>query len=327
MRRPWIRAALAASIGLIAIAGNAGSALPAPPVTPHAMLMSFTYGRGTDQVDTTGVDPNDPLRTVVQSYRVNPDETVWILTGHAGTQTLRRLRSVAGLARVVEQIPLPAGRGLYNNFIFVPGGIVLSQLLIDPTRFAAFYRFERGKGIVEQVSLPRDAGYNRFRGQQIANLGRLRIVADTLYNCFDRNGSCLRIGAGRLFRRLTARDVLIGAPTASGLPVWSDRMRVFFGIAPIVDLSHGGPSVIEEVFEDGSFVIERTLESDSGGDGSAEVEQFEMYNADGRMLRTIVIPRQDPDCFGVGDGDALYFTIPWIYRVSFGRFGVELERY
>jgi hypothetical protein len=325
VKRPVrIRALLLAALGVVASPFAASGDLlerGSPPLT----LMSFTFGSGRDQIDTSAVDPADPFRTIVQSFRVESDGTVWILSGGLGAQTLRHFRSAAGLARESDVIALPGDRGTFGDFVFFPGGIVLSRLIGSAEDLAAFSRFEPGKGICEEVLLPHDAGFNRYRGQRIANLGRLRVIADTLYDCFDPNGSCVRIGSHRLFRELSAKDVTTGSPTIMGKPVWCDRLRVFQGIDPIVDLTKGGPAVIEEVFEDGSFVIRRI--SDEESRRANRLDLYEMYTVDGRLLRSLRIPRPDPGRFGVGDGSELCLSIPWIYRLAFGRNGVDLERY
>jgi hypothetical protein len=309
-----------AMLALEAIAARAAMQLIPVPST----VMSFTYGSSQEQIDTTLADPNDPFRLVIQNYRVEADGTVWLLSGRPGTQTLRHFHSKAGLARLVERISLPIGHGAYTDFVFIPGGIVLSRQLMDPKDIAVFYRFERGRGIVSSVTLPRGAGYNLFRGRQLANLGRMRIVSDTLYNCFDRNGSCVRIGAGKLFPQVDRSDVMAGAPTATGSPLWMSGSMIFHGIMPIVDLSGDPePAVIQEVFEDGSFVVKRVTASGRG----IFTKLFEMYNAEGKLLRSCELPEGRIGGPGVGDGDGLFFSIPWIYRLNFGTYGVDLERY
>ena len=111
----------------------------------------------------------------------------------------------------------------------------------------------------------------------------------------------------------------------AGGPIWCDRKRVFHGIAPIVDLSDGWPAEIEDAFEDGSFVIRRT--SDRAEDRPAGSDLYEMYNPDGRLLRSIAIPRPDPKGFGVGDGEEVFFSMPWLYRLAFEGSGARIERY
>lgn len=315
---------LLAALGLVAVAAVAYGDLIGRGSHP-AILMSFTFGSGPDQIDTTCVDPEDPFRAVVQSFRVNPDGSVWILAGRAGEQSLRRFRSSGGLAREIETIALPGDRCSFSDFIFIHGAVVLSRLVGDDKELAAFCRFTPGETSVQEVSLPYGAGFNLYRGQRIANLGRLRVVADTLYDCYDRNGSCVRIGGERLFSSLGAKDVLAGSPTIDGEPVWCDGMQVFHGIHPILDLRAGGPAVIEDVLEDGGFVIRRIAEM--GGGRRGPLDLYEMYAEDGRPLRSIVIPRNDPDGLGVGDGEDLFFSMPWIYRLAFRGSGCDLERY
>ena len=149
---------------------------------------------------------------------------------------------------------------------------------MDMKHQAAFFRVA-GDSVVEKVVLVPKIGYNHMRGWGVANLGRLRKTGTDLYNCFPRNPPASRIGDMRLSPRLEPEDLFPGIPILSGELVWSDRLIVSRGIAPVLDLSDGAPAQLEEVFDDGGLRGPPHVATARPGEGS--VEQFEIYDADG----------------------------------------------
>ncbi len=214
--------------------------------------------------------------------------------------------------------------GGYDDFLIDGGAVILSRALTDMKDQATFYRVA-GDSIAQKVTLSRKVGYNRIRGWGVANLGRLRKTGGDLYNCFARVSSCIKIGTGaRLFPNLEATDLVPGVPTLTGDLVWADRLIVFRGIVPALDLSAGLPAELEEVFDDGSFVIRR-IPADRRV--RAVEEQFEIYDAAGALRRNVIVRAPVQKFFTVGEGEIDFFTPQSVYQVECDRKEIRLIRY
>jgi len=296
-------------------------------LSPSDKIMTFEYGAGEHQLDTLMVDQGKPWKTLIESYRVEKDGSAWLLTAGAARQALRHFKAVRGRAVQVARIDLPefSRRGSIEDFLWIDDRVVLAQSAVERTSRAVFYRW-RTDSLPEEVMLPWAAGYNLVGGRPLANLGRLRLVGDEVYDCFPRNCSCVHIGSrNRLLPRLTADDVLTGIPTQTGEMVWADRMSVFCGITPVVDLSQGRAGLLDEVFEDGSFVLLRTATRPVVEGRPCDL--LDVYRADGQLVRSVVLPKPRPDTYVVGDGDSFYFTQTAIYQLVFSPAGGVLIRY
>ncbi len=283
-------------------------------------IMELAYGPGRDAIDTTRVDLTDPWMTLVQSFRVEENGVLSILTAGPECQSVRRFRSRDGVARETERIDLPPGVGRVEDFLGVESDLIVSRPSEDEGTHAVFYRC-RGDSILEAATLPRAARFNTLRGRTIANLGRLRLVGVEIWNCFPPNSSSLRIGTVRQLKsRLGRDDVIPGVPTLAGEILWADAIQVARGIHPILDLTSSRASRLEEVFDDGGFVVRRTAES-------RLEERYDLHAPDGELRSTIVIPAASASGYHVGDGESLYFTPDYVYEVRFEREGAALIRY
>lgn len=323
MRLRGIRAVLVSGV-CAALGVSAASLVRAVPavVSVRATVLSIKYGDGANQVDSTRVEYGAHWKSLIANYRVMDDGSLWLMTA-GGFQALRHFRPDSGRGVQVERIDLPMAPGGYDDFLFAGDAIVLSQSLYDMSSQAAFYRVA-GDSIVEKVMLDRRVGFNRMKGWGVANLGRLRKTGTDLYNCFARNSTCIKVGDMRLSPRLEPEDLVPGLPILSGELVWSDRLVISRGIVPVVDLSDGAPAQLEEVFDDGSFVVRRVAPRRPGEES---VEQFEIYDADGARLREINAASADPKAFTVGEGEVYFFAPRAIYQLVFTRKGIDLVRY
>lgn len=282
--------------------------------------MTIAYGSGRDAIDTTLVDLTDPWKTVIQSYRVEGGGDVSILTAAGRCQSLRRFHNRWGVAREVERIDLPEGVGQVEDFLRVDPDIIVSRPMEDAGTHAVFYRC-RGDSVLEAATLPRAARFNGARSFTIANLGRLRRIGEEIWNCYPPNSSSVRLGTRRQLKpRLGRDDVLPGMPAISGDLIWADEIQVARGIHPILDLSTHGAGHLEEVFDDGGFVVRRAAES-------RDEERYDYHAPDGGMRATVVVPATPPSGYHVGDGESLFFTPDALYQFRFERDGAVLTRY
>ena len=48
-------------------------------VSPHEVILTIPYGNAPGELDTLRVDADDPFRTLVQSFVIEADDTVWVL--------------------------------------------------------------------------------------------------------------------------------------------------------------------------------------------------------------------------------------------------------
>jgi hypothetical protein len=301
-----------------AACGSAGAA-----VSPADTLLTIDFGPGSGQIDTTLCEYLAVWKNLVASYRVEDDESLWLLTS-GGRPSLRHFRSVAGRAVLVARIDLPILPGGFDDFLFVGDDVVLAQSLVDMKEQAAFYRVS-GDSIVQKVILSRGIGYNRVRNWGPGSAGRLRRMGVDLYGADARGSTCIRIGGdGKLVPRLEAADLLPGIPTTTGELVWADRLIVSHGISPVLDLTAGEPAQLEAVFDDGGFVIRR---GDVKPGLRAREERFEIYDAEGRLSREVVTRAPDPARYSVAEGDVDFFTPGAVYQLAFDRKALRLIRY
>lgn len=286
-------------------------------------LLTVEFGPGPGQIDTTLCEYLAVWKNLIASYRVDDDESLWLLTA-GGRPSLRHFRAIAGRATLVARIDLPMLPGGFDDFLFLGDDVILAQSLVDMKNQAAYYRVS-GDSIVEKVTLSRSLGYNRVRNWGPGSAGRLRQLGVDLYGSDPRGSTCIRIGGdGRLSPRLEAADLLPGIPTATGELVWADRLIVSRGLSPVIDLSVGEPARLEAVFDDGAFVIRRGAVRP--GLRGAE-ERFEFYDAQGGLTREVVTRAPDPVRFSVGEGDIDYFTPAAVYQLAFERSALHLIRY
>lgn len=290
--------------------------------TRSETVLSIPYGTGADQIDTTLCEYSAYWKNLIANYRVAADGSLWLLTA-GGRPALRHFVPGPQKARQLDRIDLPIVPGGYDDFLVDGSGIVLSQSLMDMKDQAAFFRVV-GDSVVEKVVLSRKTGYNHLRGWGVANLGRLRKTGTDWYNAFPRTSTCIRIGDGRLSPRLEATDLLPGIPILSGELLWADRLIVMRGITPVLDLGTGLPGQLEEVFDDGGFVIRR-IGTDPKLRGLDE--RFELYAPDGVLRRAVVTRAPDPHRFTVSEGEVDFFTPDAVYQLEFDRFEFRLVRY
>lgn len=309
--------------GLLLATAILGAGVARAEIAPHEVVMSIAYGFGTDQIDTTLCEYGAYWKSLIANYRVGDEESLWLLTS-GSRPSVRRFESVDGRAVQRERIDLPIVPGGYDDFLIDGGVVILSQSLTDMKDQATFYRVA-GDSIAQKVTLSRKVGYNRIRGWGVANLGRLRGTGGDLYNCFVRMLSCIRIGtATQLFPRLETADLVPGVPTATGDLVWADRLIVSRGIVPVLDLSAGLPAELEEVFDDGGFVIRRIV---ADRKVRAVEARFEIYDAAGALRRDIIVRVPVHKFFTVGEGEIDFFTPRSIYQLEFDRKEIRLIRY
>jgi len=316
----WVLLSLVASVGGAHARVSSDSALAG--VSPHETVMTIGYGFGADRIDTTGCEYGAYWKTLIANYRVAGDSSLWILTA-GPRQALRRFRPVRGRGVQVEQIDLPSAPGGYDDFLIDRSGVVLAQSLYDRADQAVFYLL-RGDTVAENVVLPRKVGYNRAHGWGAANLGRLRRTGSDLYLCSPRFSCCIRIGGSHFPPRLDAADLIPGIPIRSGELVWADRLLVSRGFAPVLDLTAGPSARLEEVFDDGGFVIRRIGTNPAFED---PVREYEIYDADGALRRRIATDGPSPRFFTVGEGEVAFFTPAAVYQIEFDRKEVRLLRY
>lgn len=282
--------------------------------------MTIPYGTGRGAIDTTLVDLTDPWNTVIQSFRVDREGELTILTAAAGRQEIRRFQTRRGEVREVEQVGLPEGVGHVEDFLRIGDETIVSRLMEDEGTHAVFYRV-RGDSILDAATLPRSARFNGVRGWAIANLGRLRRIGEEVWNCFPPNSSSVRVGTRhRLKPRLGSDDVVPGVPTLAGDLVWADAIQVAHGIHPILDLSAGGRGHLEEVFDDGGVVVRKD-------DLQWELKKYEFHAPDGSFRARVVVPATPASGYHVGDGESTLFLPGDLYQLRFEREGVVLIRY
>lgn len=281
-------------------------------VSPYKVVLTIPYGSAPGELNTLRVDGDDPFRTLVQSFVIDADESVWVLprVEVAGRTVLYTYNS-GSFTRELPFAGYPMGflRTTEGVYSWTAGGnrAVSALIAFDPGP---------GRGEVRRAELPAGdltpSGFDGWMG-----------MVDDSACLFGRGpgNQLFTVRLGNDLRASVLSDVVRGV-CASGCsaPIWQDTRLIRRGNEVLHDLKlvDGG---LVSVLPDGGFVIRLHGEKD----GEKFNPCFQIYDGKGNLMRTIVtLPRTDK--FAVGTFP-WFFTTAHCYQLILGETEGRLVRY
>jgi hypothetical protein len=278
---------------LVAILALAAPALAG--VSPHEVVLTIPYGNAPGELDTLRVDGDDPFHTLVQSFVIEVDETVWVLPRvEVAGRTVLYAYNNNSFTRELPFTGYPMGflRTAEGVYSWTAGGnrAVSALVAFDPGP---------GRGDVRRAELPAGdltpSGFDGWMGLVDGSACLFgRVPGNQVFT--------VRIGNDLPAKALS--DVVRGVcVSGSSGPVWQDTKLIRRGDEVLHDLGlmDGG---LVYVLPDGGFVIRLPGEKD----GEKFNPRFQIYDAQGNLMRNIeTLPRTDK--FAVG-------TFPWFFTTS-----------
>lgn len=319
-----MRMLMIATLFIVAMPLHNAEQSVAVTLSPESVIMTFSYDTTSHGLDTLHVDPDDPLSSVLSSYRVDPDDTVWVLTAIRGDQRLRHFESVSGQASEIEEIRLPLGYGFYSDFVIRNDTIFLSRLFGSVEAQALFYEVQ-DDSIVREVILPPAADFNRGASTVTASIGRLQVIQGTVFNVGLAYDNSLRIADDMLLPTLTDAHVSRGTPTATSGVIWQNTLKIMRDDSEILTLRKRTRSGLRAVFPNGSFLILR--QDVHTTDTGTPCRLYEQYSSAGELLRTIVTRTPYGARYGIIEGRNYYYTSEAVYLLRFAETEAILYKY
>lgn len=281
-------------------------------VSPHEVILTIPYGNAPGELDTLRVDADDPFRTLVQSFVIEADDTVWVLprVEVAGRTVLYAYNNNS----FTRELPFT---GYAMGFVRAAEG-VYSWTAGGNRAIAALVAFDPGpgRGDVHRAELPAGnltpSGFDGWMG-----------LVDGSACLFGRapGNQLFTVRLGTDLRGSVLSDVVRGVSADVSLePIWQDTKLIRRGNEVLHDLKlvDGG---LVSALPDGGFVIRLHGEKD----GEKFNPRFQIYDAQGKLKRTIVtLPRTDK--FAVGTSP-WFFTTVNCYQLLLGETEGRLVRF
>ncbi len=281
-------------------------------VSPYEEVLVINYGKNAGEVDPMKVDGDDPYRTLIQSFRVEPNGTVWILptVGVAG-RTVIYCYELGAFSHEVPFTGYPCGFLLTEEGVYSwgPGGnrSVAANIAFDPGPGRGEVR--RAKLLANTMSPAGFSGWMKEVNGTPCLLGRG--ARNHLFT--------LPLNAGLSDTELM-NAATKGVSVSGSETVWQDTKLIRRGEQVVfdLDLEEGG---LLEVLTDGGFVIRRPGEMDGGKFNPV----FEIRDLNGDLIRRVVT-YPGTDYFGV-DMMPWFFTRDHVYQLLLGEDEGRLLRY
>ena len=280
-------------------------------VSPHEVILTIPYGNAPGELDTLRVDADDPFRTLVQSFVIEADDTVWVLARVevAGRAVLYAYNNNS----FTRELPFT---GLAMGFVRAAEG-VYSWTAGGNRAIRALVAFDPGpgRGDVHRAELPAGnltpSGFDGWMGLVDGSaclFGRAPATGYPPSSSVPISvAASSRCGPRRFCRRFPE-------------PIWQDTKLIRRGNEVLHDLKlvDGG---LVSALPDGGFVIRLHGEKD----GEKFNPRFQIYDAQGKLKRTIVtLPGTDE--FAVGTSP-WFFTTVNCYQLLLGETEGRLVRF
>lgn len=285
-------------------------------VTPYEVVLRIPYGSEAGELDTLKVRSDDPFRSLVTAFSVEPEGRVWLLplVGVAGRMVLFCYEDGV----FSHELPFT---GHPMGFLLTEEGVYSWMSVGRRREIAALIAFDPGpgKGEVRRAELLAgdESGPVHFGGW-------MGLVDGLPYLFGSREGRLFTVPLekGLPNLHLSDSDVVWGLRSSRGFPdpIWQDTKLIRRGDEVLYDIGLVD-GTLAVTLPGGGFVISRPGDKD----GEKFNNRFQIHDSSGSLVRTVVtLPHRDK--FGVSRSP-WFFDDDHCYQLLLGEEEGRLLRY